>query len=124
MKEASASCPACGGMRSVLPLPGPRSMLSDGRMLDRPLAKDDCSRCGLLGHRHTPDAAEIAGYFREGYTLYAHAPGRPEERARQEAYAEWIAAQIRPRGAVRLLEIGCGNGSLLLALKQRLATLE
>jgi SAM-dependent methyltransferase len=89
-------------------------MLSDGRVLDRPLAKADCARCGHVGHSETLTPEEISGYFGESYALYAHAPGRSEERSRQRAYAEWIAATADAPSS--LLEVGCGNGSLLLEL--------
>jgi SAM-dependent methyltransferase len=119
MGEPAGSCLVCGGVRRALPVPGPRSMLSDGRVVDRPLEKADCSVCGAVGHRHPPSAAEVAATFEGGYSLYAHAPGRPEEDARQRAYAEWIAGSLPGAAPTRLFEIGCGNGSLLRALASR-----
>jgi len=94
-------------------------MLSDGRLVERPLDKADCSSCGAVGHRQPPSAAEVAATFDSGYSLYAHAPGRPEEDARQRAYADWIAESLGPSAPSRLFEIGCGNGSLLRALASR-----
>jgi SAM-dependent methyltransferase len=53
--------------------------------------------------------------YESGYSLYAHAPGRAMEQSRQKAYADWIAAHVAhaPR---RIIDVGCGNGSLLTAL--------
>lgn len=53
--------------------------------------------------------------YESGYSLYAHAPGRAIEQSRQKAYAHWIAAHVAqaPR---RIMDVGCGNGSLLMAL--------
>jgi SAM-dependent methyltransferase len=94
-------------------------MLSDGRLVERPLEKADCAVCGAVGHCQPPSVAEVVATFESGYSLCAHAPGRPEEDARQRAYADWIAESIAPAAPSRLFEIGCGNGSLLRALASR-----
>ncbi len=86
-------------------------MASDLRVLDAPLGKAACVDCGLIA-RLTPLPAAL---FASGYTLYAHPPGDARELARQRLYADWIAQQVdAPPRAV--LDVGCGNGSLLLAL--------
>jgi SAM-dependent methyltransferase len=48
--------------------------------------------------------------------LYAHPPGIAFERERQAQYASWIAASV-PRPPASILDVGCGNGSLLLSLR-------
>ncbi len=89
-------------------------MLSDLRVIDEPLDKWICRACALVRRRMAPPAAEL---FSSGYALYDHAPGRTSETARQEIYARWIAATYEavPQS---VLDVGCGNGSLLLALQQ------
>ena len=111
-----SDCLVCGGSE-WLTLPNPRrdrSMLSDYRVLDAPLDKMACAACGLVRRA----SVTVPRVFESGYRLYDHAPGAPRETARQEAYAEWLSAQIvsRPRS---ILDLGCGNGSLLLALRRR-----
>src|SRR5690242_2006843 len=88
-------------------------MACDFRIVDEPLARSACNGCGLA--RRLP-SLEAASFYMSGYALYAHAPGESREHARQMAYAEWIARAV-PAAPRRVLDIGCGNGSLLRALK-------
>jgi SAM-dependent methyltransferase len=119
LTDCPSGCAACASAGwAALPVPGPRSMLSDGRLVERPLARADCETCGLAGHADPLDPEELGAYFREGYGLYAHEPGRGPERARQAAYARWIAASMAPERVGDMLEVGCGNGSLLLELRR------
>jgi SAM-dependent methyltransferase len=89
-------------------------MLSDLRVVDVPLDKHACVTCGLVTRR----PVGISALFESGYKLYDHAPGAPRESARQSAYAKWLASQVdHPPQSV--LDLGCGNGSLLLSLHQQ-----
>ena len=90
-------------------------MASDLRVIDAPLRKETCERCGLVRTAGGPHAL----HFDEGYTLYAHAPAQAApERTRQARYADWIASMASTSPAA-VLDAGCGNGSLLLALRER-----
>ena len=89
-------------------------MVSDLRVVDVPLGKEACAICGLV--RRTTSAH--ARLFESGYQLYDHAPGAPRETARQDTYADWLSAHL-PREPRSVLDLGCGNGSLLLALARR-----
>src|SRR5258705_3827844 len=87
-------------------------MASDLRLIDAPLEKAACAYCGAL--RNLKPQTVLA-LFERGYALYAHAPGGSAERERQDAYAGWITSSV-PHAPERVLDAGCGNGSLLLAL--------
>jgi SAM-dependent methyltransferase len=107
-------CPACGAAQWLaLPDPGPHAMASDLRVLSVPLGKVACRACGLAMRRE--GAAGLDGLYGDGYALYAHAPGAPFEQARQAHYAAWIAGAMRARSRI-VLDVGCGNGSLLTVL--------
>jgi SAM-dependent methyltransferase len=96
-----------------MPDPGSQSIASDWRVVVEPLRRQACGACGLAVR--VPSVATGAGLYAEGYSLYAHAPGGTFERTRQAQYASWIAAAVS-RPPRRILDVGCGNGSLLLAL--------
>jgi SAM-dependent methyltransferase len=102
------SCLVCGAtVWMELPDPGAQSVASDGRLIFEPLGKRACTVCGLV----VTSAARAI----EDSALYAHTPGLGLERDRQSQYASWITAVVDapPRS---ILDVGCGNGSLLRAL--------
>jgi len=110
----TGACPFCRSPETVPLLdPSTQSMASDWHVVPIPLGKRSCTKCHLaFRSQELPPAAD----FDCNYQLYAHPPGRRAERARQAAYAAWIAGAVkRPE---RMLDVGCGNGSLLLALRE------
>lgn len=116
-----ADCVACGSDHWIdLPVPGARSMASDGRVIDRKLKKRECTSCGLVTHTSPPPATEVATLFGDHYSLYAHPPGGVFEVERQRGYARWIFEAISNSRPADVFEVGCGNGSLLLALRDLL----
>src|ERR1700730_17081512 len=113
-------CPGCGRGDAVgLPIPAAqRSMLSDGRVIARPLDKLWCPACRLIRHRHPPAPAEISAIYSGAYGLPALTGTGEEFRGR--AYASAILEALgEPRDGLRLLDVGCGSGAMLRALLDR-----
>lgn len=96
-----------------LPDLGPQSMVSDWRIVSERLTRLECRTCGLS--RRGPTAAMGEVFYRD-YLLYATPPGAAREDARQRAYAGWIDEVVGAQPA-SLVDVGCGNGSLLRALR-------
>jgi SAM-dependent methyltransferase len=116
----AACCPVCGSSASeALEPPHPtRSVTSGGIILDTPLRKIQCLECGLARQRLLPDAVK-AELYRDKYALYHQRPGTSDsESARYAAMAEWILAEIAPATPTTVLDIGCGGGFLLEALRR------
>ena len=87
-------------------------MLSDGRVISRPLAKMSCLRCGSAFHSSGTAKDDIRAIYDDNYKLATVAPKSDAERAK--AYGNWIRTEIdRPN---TILEIGCGSGALLSEL--------
>lgn len=87
-------------------------MLSDGRVISRPLAKMSCLTCGSAFRASNTAEADIRAIYAEHYTLASAAPKSDAARAR--AYGDWIRGEIDPPKTI--LEIGCGSGALLTEL--------
>jgi SAM-dependent methyltransferase len=109
ISASRTDCLVCGASAwEPLPDPGAQAVASDGCVIFEPLGKRACTVCGLV--------VASASRALEESALYAHTPGLGPERARQSQYAGWIAAAVDgpPQS---ILDVGCGNGSLLLALR-------
>ncbi|WP_159017370.1 class I SAM-dependent methyltransferase [Cognatiluteimonas profundi] len=120
-KGSTGSCVACEASDwQSLPVIRRPAMRSDGAMLDADLAKIECASCGLVMHAAPRPLQSLAREFGAGYALYAHPPGASYEGLRQATYADWIVGQLDGWRPASVFEIGCGNGSLLMALGERL----
>ncbi|WP_436399649.1 class I SAM-dependent methyltransferase [Roseobacter sp. S98] len=115
-------CSACGFLDlSSLPVPHPSiSMLSDGQRLPYVLRKLSCSNCGYGFHASPPDTEELRKLFDEKYNL-----GQRDTVAETRRAAHYFEAILSFLGENRVslpdrvLEMGCGMGSLLTALSSQ-----
>jgi SAM-dependent methyltransferase len=118
--DASFSrCPVCDspdGELLVPPHPS-RSITSGGIFVDAPLRKVQCRGCGLLRQNPHPESFKTELY-RNRYALYHQRPGTSESEAvRYAAMAEWILYELGDLKPDSLLDVGCGGGILLDALR-------
>ena len=115
--EAAGPCPACGAPDAVgLPIPvTDRSVVSDGRLVQRSLDKICCRECGLVRHRIRLTDTEVQKIYATDYSLPTRA-GLADE-ARGRAYAAIVAEAIGGMdNCRRFLDVGCGSGTMLRAL--------
>ncbi|MFK7878304.1 class I SAM-dependent methyltransferase [Roseobacter sp.] len=116
------TCPACEQTDLLeLPIPHPEnSMLSDGQTLKCVLRKMSCCDCGHCFHAAPPTQEDLLKLFDENYSLGQRDPSAEVHRA--ELYAEAIMEFLAENSIAwpqRLVEIGCGMGSLLSLLAGR-----
>lgn len=114
-------CMICGANAWwLLPVPVTgRSMLSDGWVISESLKKCTCSGCGLVMHVDFENDLHARDIFDSEYSLSAHEPSIGFEGARQKQYANWIQEAVKGKYPGTVLELGCGNGSLLKELMVR-----
>jgi 2-polyprenyl-3-methyl-5-hydroxy-6-metoxy-1,4-benzoquinol methylase len=112
-------CPLCGTVewQPLDNIHESRSVRTDGVVIAQPLSKFHCAGCGLaIRSTQSEDPAALYG---EAYQLYSNRPGAEQfDAARYVAISSALRAAWGNRTAPkRVLEVGCGDGSLLHALK-------
>ncbi len=120
-------CDLCGAADATVVLErSAPTLASDSRIVDWNLRKIECVACGLVRNGVGVSAAALAAHYAEEYTLATRAAaaepvvfteGGPIRRS--DALADWLLEHVEgtPTSA---LEVGCGEGSLLLRLRERL----
>jgi len=112
------SCVVCGAEEWVeLVEPHPRqSVRVDGVIEPRPLERRQCRGCGV-GFRVSNEDLELM--YRQDFSLYGNRPGADAfNRQRHPAVVDLIAGAIQPFRPRRILEVGCGDGSTLSAVRE------
>lgn len=115
------ACPVCMGMAST-ELPDPwqgQSLFSDLSTTTNRLGRVACLQCGLVRRRCMPSLRVQRAVFGDEYSLHAH-QANEHVRRRQAAVAEWILGSVGYFRVGSVLEVGCGDGSLLKALNSLL----
>lgn len=110
-------CIVCGSATwSSLAEPHPnRCVRTDGTTEWYPLRKHQCKNCGL-GYRMS--SGDLCKVYSEEYSLYANRPGADAfNRQRHPTLASLIAKAVGPLQPARILEVGCGDGSTLSAVR-------
>jgi SAM-dependent methyltransferase len=103
----------------IVPSPAPATSDADAETAVFTVVR--CRRCGLAYLNPRPTAAEIGRYYPDDYHTARGAGGivqRLEDAWRRRQFGEvagWLA-NLRPRRG-RLLDVGCGSGDLLAALR-------
>jgi 2-polyprenyl-3-methyl-5-hydroxy-6-metoxy-1,4-benzoquinol methylase len=118
--ELTSPCPVCGAVEvELLPPPHPfRSVTSGGTIIKAPLKKTQCLSCGL-GRQGSRSVGNKTEFYRNQYGLYHKRAGtRETELARYDSVANWILAELGEFAPTSVLDVGCGAGFLLEALRK------
>lgn len=121
-----ASCDLCASKqyKVVARTETARGMTSDSRILSRRLHKIICQSCGLVRDGSSFEAIDLQQHYGNSYQLNTNESG--EEHIfytasgpvpRSQLIHDWIL-EIKPSMSGRVLEVGCGQGSVL----EKLAT--
>jgi len=117
----TSPCPLCGTVewQPLKNIHESRSVRTDGSVIAEPLSKFHCAGCGLA--IRSGQSQDPALLYRESYQLYSNRPGAERfNAARYVELAEALCTAWDHRSTPRnVLEIGCGDGSLLHVLQQR-----
>ncbi len=113
------TCIVCGADRWA-PLDDPhpsRSVRVDGVVEDVPLGKVHCRGCGLA---YRPSHRDVSQLYENEFLLYGNRPGA--EVFSQSRYAPLTQLLVEAVGSMRptrILEVGCGNGTMLTAVRRQ-----
>lgn len=112
-------CQICG-FDSWLDLPDPvegRAVTTAGRIINESLGKAQCSRCGFA-QRTRAQFLGLTDYYEEDYAKYYDRPGTGQfHAARYRLLAQWMVAVLDSLSPSTILDVGCGQGWGMEAMK-------
>ena len=118
-------CPACGSADyKNLPIPhAARSMVSDGKVVSNPLERCSCNNCGHGFHTQNFSEEQIREIYSGDYSIGLR--DSVAEAARSAEYSRQIEAFLmhhlgNEANFSKIIEFGCGSGTLLSHLTNRL----
>jgi len=114
-----SDCQVCGA-NEWLDLPNPaegRAVTTAGRIVSESLGKSQCAACGFVQRVH----ARFLGhtdYYEQDYAKYYDRPGTTQFHvARYRVLAEWMVSVLGSLSPSSILDVGCGQGWAMEAMK-------
>ena len=115
----NATCQVCRG-NNWLNLPDPvpdRAITTAGRIVNEPLGKAQCADCGFVQRIHARFLGD-SDYYEQDYAKYYDRPGTTQFHiARYRVLAEWMTSILPAIPFRRILDVGCGQGWAMEAMK-------
>ena len=107
------NCQICGSTNWLL-LPDPnknQSVTTTGRIVNRPLGKSQCVKCGFV-QRTRENFLGLSDYYEQDYANYYNRPGTEEfHKNRYSTIVDWMCQFIVPEFTFKtVLDVGCGQG--------------
>jgi SAM-dependent methyltransferase len=117
--KSRVTCAVCGSSEWMR-LPDPSSLQSvttAGSILREPLGKSQCIICGLV-QRTDARYLGLSDFYEQRYTAYYDRPGTEIfNSSRYAEIAQWVLASIGEHAPKSILEVGCGRGWTLRAIR-------
>ena len=115
----NATCQVCR-KNNWLNLPDPvpdQAITTAGRIVSEPLGKAQCADCGFVQRIHARFLGDT-DYYEQDYAKYYERPGTTQFHiARYRALAEWMTSVLPAVSYRRILDVGCGQGWAMEAMK-------
>jgi SAM-dependent methyltransferase len=115
----NATCQVCNG-NNWLNLPNPvpdQAITTAGRIVNEPLGKAQCVDCGFVQRIHARFLGDT-DYYEQDYAKYYDRPGTAQYHiARYRVLAEWMTSVLPDTTYRRILDVGCGQGWAMEAMK-------
>jgi len=114
-----AVCQVCGS-NEWWNLPDPadgRAVTTAGRIVNEPLGKAQCAVCGFGQRVHARFLGDT-DYYEQDYAKYYDRPGTTQfHLARYRVLAEWMNSILPRLSPDRILDVGCGQGWAMEAMR-------